>query len=124
MANPMPKISDAEWEVMKILWENPNFTANEVIEALRGNSEWKPITIRTMINRLVQKSAVGYSSDGKVYSYYPLVQQEECLRAETMSFLKRITGGALKPMLIHFLREESLSKEDINELRNILDEKI
>ena len=119
----IPRISDAEWEIMKVIWSKSPLTANEVIEVLEDSTDWKPKTIRTLINRLVEKKALGVNQEGRLYSYFPLVAEEECLRAETQSFLKRIYGGAMKPFLVNFLREEKLSSEDIKELKNILDEK-
>ncbi|MCI3923556.1 BlaI/MecI/CopY family transcriptional regulator [Paenibacillus sp. TRM 82003] len=117
----LPKISDAEWEVMKVLWAQSPMTANVVIEALDGAKEWNPKTVRTLIKRLVEKKAVGYDQDGRNYSYYPLVKETECVRSETQSFLKRVYGGALKPMIVNFLRDEKLSSEDIEELKSILE---
>ncbi|ALS29441.1 BlaI/MecI/CopY family transcriptional regulator [Paenibacillus cisolokensis] len=119
----IPKISDAEWEVMKVFWAKAPLTANDVIQALEGSKDWNPKTIRTLIKRLVEKNAVGYKQEGRNYSYFPLVQEEECVRSETRSFLKRIYGGALKPMIVNFLKEEQLTKEDIEELKRILDER-
>ncbi|MDD9270802.1 BlaI/MecI/CopY family transcriptional regulator [Paenibacillus sp. GCM10023248] len=119
----IPQISDAEWEVMKVLWSKSPRSANEVIEALEDYTDWKPKTIRTLMNRLVQKGAIAYSQEGKVYAYYTLVSEDECVRSETASFLKRISGGAFKPLLVNFLKEEKLSSEDIKELRHILDDK-
>ncbi|MCU4991530.1 BlaI/MecI/CopY family transcriptional regulator [Bacillus cereus] len=120
----LPKISEAELEVMKVLWSNSPQTANEVIEALEVKMDWKPKTIRTLINRLVQKEAVAYHQDkGRLYSYYPLVSQDNYLQVETKSLLKRFYGAAFKPLLVNFLKEEKLSSEDINELKRILDEK-
>ncbi|MED2795502.1 MULTISPECIES: BlaI/MecI/CopY family transcriptional regulator [Bacillus cereus group] len=120
----LPKISEAELEVMKVLWSNSPQTANEVIEALEVKMDWKPKTIRTLINRLVQKEAVAYHQDkGRMYAYYPLVSQDNYLQVETKSLLKRFYGAAFKPLLVNFLKEEKLSSEDINELKRILDEK-
>ncbi|MDA2190067.1 BlaI/MecI/CopY family transcriptional regulator [Bacillus cereus] len=120
----LPKISEAELEVMKVLWSNSPQTANEVIEALEVKMDWKPKTIRTLINRLVQKEAVAYHQDkGRMYAYYPLVSQDNYLKMETKSLLKRFYGAAFKPLLVNFLKEEKLSSEDINELKRILDEK-
>lgn len=121
--NNVPHISDAEWEVMKVLWAQTPRTANEVIEALEDHTDWKPKTIRTLLNRLTQKEAISYSQDNRVYSYFPLVSEDECMKSETDSFLKRIYGGAFKPLLVNFLKEEKLSPEDIKELKNILDDK-
>ncbi|MCR8644006.1 BlaI/MecI/CopY family transcriptional regulator [Paenibacillus sp. N1-5-1-14] len=122
--NHTPKISDSEWEIMRILWEQSPRTANEIIAILNDDTYWKPTTVKTFISRLVKKDVLGYKEEGRSYYYYPLVEQDECLRAENQSFLKKIYGGALKPMLVNFLREEdSLSQEDIAELRRMLDDK-
>lgn len=119
----VPQISDAEWEVMKVLWAKTPRTANEVIEALEDQTDWKPKTVRTLLNRLTQKQAISYSQENKVYAYFPLVTEDECVRYETESFLKRIYGGAFKPMLVNFLKEDKLTAEDIKELKSILDDK-
>ncbi len=119
----IPNISDAEWEVMKVLWTRSPRSANEIIQALEDHSEWKPKTVRTLLNRLVQKQAAAFTQDGKVYAYYPLVSEEDCVKTETRSFLNRIHGGAFKPMLANFLREEPLTAEEIGELKKILDDK-
>ncbi|NOU75114.1 BlaI/MecI/CopY family transcriptional regulator [Paenibacillus sp. LMG 31458] len=119
----VPHISDAEWEVMKVLWAKTPCTANEVIEALEVRTDWKPKTVRTLLNRLAQKQAISYSQENRVYAYFPLVSEDECVKSETQSFLKRIYGGAFKPLLVNFLKEEQLSAEDIKELKNILEDK-
>jgi BlaI family penicillinase repressor len=119
----VPHISDAEWEVMKVLWAKAPCTANEVIEALEDQTDWKPKTVRTLLNRLAQKQAISYSQENRVYAYFPLVSEDECVKSETESFLKRIYGGAFKPLLVNFLKDDQLSPEDIKELKNILDDK-
>lgn len=120
----LPRISEAELEIMKVLWRKSPQTANEVIEELESIVDWNPKTIRTLINRLVQKEAVSYHQEkGRMYAYYPLVSQDHYLQVETKSLLKRFCGVAFKPLLVNFLKEEKLSSEDINELRRILDEK-
>ncbi len=117
-----PKISEAEWEVMKVLWSKSPKTANEVIKVLSKKTSWKRETIRTLINRLVQKKAVGFEKKGRQYHYYPQVTEAECIREETKSFLKRVHGGSIEPMLTSFVEEEQLSPEKIARLRRILDE--
>ncbi|MCK9860635.1 MULTISPECIES: BlaI/MecI/CopY family transcriptional regulator [Paenibacillus] len=120
----MSRISDAEWEVMKVLWAKSPMNASEVIEALAGVNDWSPKTIRTLLTRLVQKEVITFDSHSKPYVYTPLVTEEETTRAETESFLKRLYGSvALKPMLVNFLKHEKLSQEDIDELKSILDER-
>lgn len=119
----LPKISEAEWEVMKIIWEHSPCTSNQVIEALESTTEWMPKTIKTLINRLVKKEVLDFTVEGRVYYYYPLLTKQECMRAENQSFLKRIYNGTLKSMLINFIEENELTKEEIVELKEMLDER-
>lgn len=121
--NKTSRISEAEWEVMKVLWGHSPATAQEVINALSPESDWKPATVKTLINRLLKKEVIGYEQNGKTYLYHPLLSEEECLRAESSSFLQRLYGGALKPMLVHFFKEEKLTEEEIEDLKRILDER-
>ena len=82
----LPKISDAEWKVMKVLWSKSPIPSNDVIQTLENHMEWSPKTIRTLINRLVQKNAIGVNTEGKVYTYFPIVQEDELIKVETNPF--------------------------------------
>jgi len=108
---------------MRLVWANSPLLAADIIRMLEHSFAWNPKTIRTLINRLVKKGALGYEVMGKMYAYYPLVEEIDCLKVERRSFLHKIYGGALQPMLVHFLREEKMTTSDIQELRRILDEK-
>jgi BlaI family penicillinase repressor len=119
--NELPRISEAEWEVMKIFWESAPITANEIIEKLQGHVSWQPKTVKTLISRLVKKRAIGFEKDDRVYRYYPLVSKEDCIREENQSFLKRVYNGELNVMLTSFLSSRQLSEKDIKELKRILD---
>ncbi len=118
-----PRISEAEWEVMKVLWKTSPRTANEIVKELTGKTHWKRETIRTLINRLVQKKVLGFEKKGRQYHYFPLVTEAQCIGAETESFVKRFGGGSIEPMLAAFIEEEHLSTEKIARLRQLLDEK-
>lgn len=118
-----PQISDAEWEVMNLVWDKPPVTANDLIEVLSPRSGWHPKTIKTMLNRLVKKGALGYQEEGNRYLYYPNVSREACVREESHSFLKRVFGGAASPMLVHFVQNTPLSPMEIEELKRILESK-
>lgn len=121
--NKVPRISEAEWEVMKVLWKQSPATANDVMNELRNDKEWKPATVKSLINRLLKKKALDFHKEGKTYLYSPLVSEEECVKAENESFLQRLYGGALKPMLVQFLKDEKLTEEEIKELKYLLDKK-
>jgi BlaI family penicillinase repressor len=115
-----PRISEAEWEVMQVLWKTSPMTANDIVEELTGKTPWKRETIRTLINRLVQKKAIGFEKKNRQYDYFPLVTRTECIREETQSFLRRFHGGSIEPMLAAFVEEKQLSAAKIAKLRQIL----
>ncbi len=119
----LPQISDSEWMIMRILWEKAPRTAQEVVSALKGKVSWSPRTIRTLLNRLLGKGALGYEQEGRLYRYYPLVDEAACVHAETRSFINRVHGGVFTPMLAQFLTEETLTEDDIEALRRILAQK-
>lgn len=119
----LPRISESEWLVMRVLWSNSALTANEVVKELTGQTKWKPKTIKTLITRLMQKRALRFKKEGKKYRYYPAVSESECVGAQRRSFVRRVYGGTMKPMLAEFIEEADLSVEDIAELKKILEQK-
>ena len=119
----VPQISEAEWEIMKIIWTNPNISAREVMKELEESIEWKINTVKTLLGRLVEKKAIGFEKNNRTYFYYPLVSKEECVKAESKSFLERVYNGSVGLMMANFLKHQKLSKKDIDQLKNILNEK-
>lgn len=119
----LPKITEAEWLVMKTLWNNKPLTSPEIIESLKTNSTWSPTTIQTLISRLVKKGAVGATKESKGYRYYAIVREEQCMKAETKTLIDKIYNGSQKLFLKSFINELDLTDEDIEELKKILDKK-
>ena len=117
----LPQISDAEWEVMKALWERSPISVNELCERLTPATQWHPKTIRTMLIRLAKKRVVGNKVKDGVYHYYPLVSREDCTRSATHSFMDRVFDGALTPMVAHFVSRRALTAEEKRELKKLLD---
>src|SRR5215213_9044346 len=121
MPNP-PTISDAEWDVMQVAWAaGPEpVTASEVVEKLASRKGWNPKTVRTLLNRLMNKGALAVEAQGKRYLYRPAVTREECVRQESRTFLSRVFGGAAGAMLLHFVDETPLTAEEIAQLKKLL----
>ena len=117
----MPRISEAEWEVMKIIWTESPISASKIIHKLAPTATWKPKTIMTLINRLVKKGALGFEKEGRAHIYFPLIDQSVCVKSESRTFIKRVYGGAITPMLVNLMEDAELSKEDIKELKRILE---
>ena len=123
MKKRIPKIADSEWRVMRVLWERGPQTANDVVQALSGEVEWKPRTIKTLISRLVKKGAVKVTDEGFRYRYEAAVEESASIRSETKIFLRRVYKGAMTPVLAAFLEDAELSPREIDELQEILDKK-
>lgn len=117
----IPKISDAEWEVMKIIWINSEISSTNIIQELKDKFQWKPATVKSMINRLLNKNAIGFNKSSYEYLYFPLVSEDECIKLESQSFVNRVFNGSIKSMLLTFAQSEEISEKDIAELKNILD---
>ena len=114
-------ISDAEWDVMNVVWAaDAPVTANAVVAALAGHKGWSPRTVKSMLNRLLNKGILGYQAVGNRYLYEPRVTREACVKSESRSFLSRVFGGAAGPMLVHFVSDADLSQQDIDRLRMLL----
>jgi BlaI family penicillinase repressor len=119
----VPRISESEWKVMKAVWASHPCSADEIFARLQSNDPgWHPKTARTLLNRLVKKKALGFEKEGRAYLYCPLVAEEDCVDAASESFLERVFGGSLKPMLAHFVQQKKLSRREIKELRELLNQ--
>jgi BlaI family transcriptional regulator, penicillinase repressor len=126
----MPEISDAEWDVMNLLWQTGRpMTAAEVVDRLGdAGSEGtprrrSPRTVKTFLNRLLGKGAITAEPVGNRYLYRPRVTRDQCVRAETRSFLSRVFAGEAGPMVVQFVRHAKLTPDEVTELKRLLDEK-
>ena len=117
------RITEAEWEVMDLVWKGSPVAASSIVTALVRKRQWSLATVRTLLRRLVNKGALEQQSEGKRYLYSPRISKEECVRRESDSFLDRVLGRAPATTLLHLVSKANLSSEDIQELRRILREK-
>jgi BlaI family transcriptional regulator, penicillinase repressor len=118
-----PLISEAEWKVMRLLWKKSPQPAYDIIQVLGAEQDWHPNTVKTLLARLHKKKIVAVEKYKNLFLYSPLVSEEECIQAESESFLDRLFGGAVQPLLVHFARKKMLSKKDLEDLRRILEGK-
>lgn len=120
-----PDISESEWVVMEALWEQSPRTASEVAAAVRGPTGWADNTVRTLLTRLMGKGAVaGRPGASSVREFLPAVRREDCVRAESRSFLARVFKGSAKPLLAHFAENARLSPDEVQELKRLLDQSL
>ena len=120
----MPKkfsISEAEWKVMKRLWRKSPQPAYDLAHELARAEKWQPRTVKTLLNRLVKKRVLDFEKYKNLYLYSPRVTEEECVKAESETFLERMFDGSLSTMLVHFAKHKKLSAAEIQELKRLIE---
>lgn len=120
---PLPQISEAEYEVMRIIWKYAPISTNEIVAKLEAATSWNPKTIQTLIKRLVTKHAITYEKKSRVFVYTPLVAESEYISQESNTFLKKYYNGNISAMLSAYLDNDKLSESEINDLRSLLEKK-
>lgn len=118
-----PKLSAAEWEVMKVLWDSGPSAARDVYAELPDDCDWAYKTVKTLLSRLVAKEAVEFDQIGNSYLYRAAIDRELATRHEVQGVIGRLMGGAFSPVLAHFIQEAELSDVEIAELKRQLDQK-
>ena len=116
-------ISEAEWQVMNVVWRDQPVEAQQVIDQLAEANGWSNATIKTMLHRLIKKKILTFDQDGKRYLYRACVRRSDCVRQASRSFLDRVFGGSAAPALMHFVKTSKLTGDEVAELRRLLDHK-
>jgi len=114
------KISEAEWQVISVLWETSPAGSADIVRRLQQTTEWSPKTIKTLLSRLVKKGFIATEQHGNRYLYSPKATREETVQQESRSFLSRVFQGDGASLLLHFARSTELSQEQKDELRQLL----
>ncbi len=119
----VPAITDSEWAIMAEFWRIGEGTVKEIMPALEDSQGWKITTVQTLINRLVQKNALGRRKEGREFIYQPLVEERQVTHAASRSLVDRMFGGKLAPLLACFLDREECNASELAELKKLLREK-
>lgn len=117
------RIPPSEWVVMEVLWDESPLSAAEVAQRLPRESEWNVKVVRAFLDRLLQKNAVSRRKIHGMYVFEPLVRREDSLRLESRSFLERFFQGNPISMISHFVENETLSEQEIERLKQLLDDR-
>ncbi len=116
-------IGEAELEIMKVIWKAGEPVNTQYISEAVEEKGWKRTTISTFLTRLVDKGALSSQKQGKFYYYTPLISKKEYRKSKTSSLISSLYNGSIKDFAVALFEEESLSDEDIKELRAIFDDK-
>lgn len=118
----MVNLSDGEWKIMNRLWESGGSTITELTVALQEETGWDKHIIITMLNRMEKKEAVAHRRDGRAKVFYPVVPRGEVSMQETRGFLQKVYRGSIGMMVNAMVEDQALSREEIQELYDILEQ--
>lgn len=111
------KISEAEAEIMKVVWTHDGpVTYSQIRTALTGQKGWESPTVNTLVSRLVKKGILAQEKK-EVYYYTALITEEEYTQAKTKSFIQKVYGGNVKGLMSALLNYGDVTQEDLEELR-------
>ncbi|MEL1266023.1 BlaI/MecI/CopY family transcriptional regulator [Pseudoxanthomonas putridarboris] len=115
-------ISEAEAVVMEVLWRCHPSSAEDVVAALAGKAEWAEPTVKTLLNRLLNKGAIRAEKEGRRYLYSPVLSREAWVGQQSSGLVERLFGGRVAPLVAHFSEHGKLSADDIAELKRLIAE--
>ena len=114
-------LSENEWYIMQVLWEKSSASLREICDALKESKGWTKHAISSFLKRMQEKGAISVDESGKVKNYVAVWNKEETILEETQSIMERVYKGKLLLMVSNAVKEQKLTKEEIEELKNMLD---
>ena len=116
------EITDAELEIMKLLWEKEELTLNEIVENLSKKEKKNKSTVKTLLYRLIEKKSVkSIINKKKENTYRAEIEKEEYLKKENESFLEKLYNGSTNKLLLNFVEEKKITKKDLEDLLNLIE---
>lgn len=115
-------LSPAQWSVMECLWQTESLTGREATDLMEEKMGWNRSTTLTLLRRMEEKGFVKSTANSGVKTYYPVLQREDAALQETESFLERVYHGSLSMMVSALTHKETLKKEEIDALHQLLNE--
>jgi len=120
----IPKLPDAELEIMKIIWhQGTEATSAQIMEGLEGQKEWAVTTVLNFLARLVDRGFLKVERKGKINIYTVIIDENAYLEIESKSFLERLHGSSLKSLVVSLYDGKAISKSDLAELKSFIEEK-
>ncbi|RRN58749.1 BlaI/MecI/CopY family transcriptional regulator [Pseudoxanthomonas sp. SGNA-20] len=116
---PIP-VTDAEATVMEVLWQSSPRSSEDVVAAVAPATGWAEPTIKTLLNRLLNKGAISAEREGRRYLYSPVLSREAWVEQQSEGLLARLFGGRVAPLVAHFSERGRLSATDIAELKRLV----
>lgn len=118
----MVKLSDREWTVLEALWQQDGAELGALVDLLEPDTGWNRNTVFTYLTRMEKKALVYIDKGVTPHTYHAALDRESCRAQERRSFLNRVYRGSAGDLVTAFLKEETISKEERDRLRQLLDD--
>ena len=123
MKTSIKRLPDGEFTILKVIWQLPNPTTSaQIMEKLGEDNHWKPQTLLTVLARLTEKGFLESVRKGRERQYTAIISEDEYLEVETSDFLKRYSGHSMGGLVKTLFSSNSLSDNELNELRSLLNQ--
>lgn len=123
MSNKIPRLPDAELEVMMIIWESESdVTSAYVMEKLTGKKSWTVTTVLNFLSRLIDRGFLSCKREGRINIYTPIIDEKTYIESESKSFLEKLHGNSIKNLVTSLLDSNSISTKDLQELKDFIND--
>ncbi len=122
MAMQQKTLTALEWIVMDTLWGNEPQVLSEIIDAIGDKVNWNYQTYASYLNVLCEKGFAGFKKRGRNKFYYPLVEKDTCIEAESKSILQKFSNESAEKLLLCMVRDTRLSQDGQDRLKALIDE--
>lgn len=117
------QISNAELQIMKVIWTQESITSRQIIDSLSEKFSWTDSTVKTLLGRLVKKKALDARKDGKVFIYSPLLSEEECMKQITSGIGDMVCAVNITQIINNLIKDNEFTENDLNEIKKTITEK-
>ena len=117
------QISDAEWQVMKIIWMQGEQTSTDLIKVLEKRFSWSKSTIQTLLARLVEKECLTREKQGKSFIYSALLTQEDSRKLLVQDIKDKVCSRRIKQLLADLIKECDFTLADLEGLEEVISKK-
>lgn len=120
MADDHIRISDAELQLLQLLWDESPLGATEIAERVPATRKWSLATVKTLLSRLVAKGAVAAEAEGRRFRYSPAIDRESVAGRQADRLVDRLFGGRVSPLIAQLVEQRDIDPEDLAELEALV----
>lgn len=121
MMEELTRLTEAEWNIMLLLWENPPQTLMQLTRALENETGWTKHTVLALLKRMQEKGTVRVEDNGRTKLFYPAVPKEQVAREQTDTLMKRLFGGKALLMVSNVVERGEMTAQELDTLSALIE---